>query len=282
VSFVKLWIIAAFAVLLLCAPSSFAATQASAPKKDAPAPPAATAPTATTTADEPTKGESGVAALAILAGVAIAIAVVVFVWHAHDIQARLATATIARGGTVDTAAIPAAGGEELAAADAKAIKIDGPDAVAVGSAGEFKVEKAVANPVWSVTGLGSFTQLLKDDGRTFVFTPHERKDGVEIHVTAGEEKGQRAVKILAAAKASFVFRVAVRNWGLVVVAVFIVAGAIAMGVTGHLDGGNFVALVAPLAALLGIATATGDRGGGGGSAGGGTSGGGSGGGSAGS
>lgn len=92
-------------------------------------------------------------------------------------------------------------------------------------------------------------------------------------VKADGRNGEKAVKIVAAAKAPFVFRIAVRNWGLLVVAVFIVAGAIALGVTGHLDGGNFVALVAPLAALLGVAAATGDRGGGGGSAGGGTSGG---------
>jgi hypothetical protein len=56
-----------------------------------------------------------------------------------------------------------------------------------------------------------------------------------------------------------------------------------MGVTGHLDGSNFVALVAPLAALLGVTAAVSDHGGGGGgSAGGGTPGGGSGEGSSGS
>jgi hypothetical protein len=281
VSFVKLWIVAALTTLVFCAPSSFAATQAAGPKKDAPAPAATTTTTTATTADDPTTGEWFVAALAILASVAIAIVIVRFVSHAHDIQAGLAAATIAAGGTADTALGDAAGGREAAAADA--IAVDGPDQVAVGSAGQFKVEKSVAGPVWSVTGLGSFAQLVKDDGRTFVFTPNEQKDGVKIVVTAGDKRGEKAVSILAAAKAPFVFRVAVRSWGLLVVAVFIVAGAIAMGVTGHLDGSNFVALVAPLAALLGVTAAVSDHGGGGGgSAGGGTPGGGSGEGSSGS
>lgn len=163
-SFVKLWIVAGLAVLLLCAPSSFAATLAAGPKNDAQAPAGTTTSATTTAADEPTQGESLVAALAILAGVAIAIAVIVLVWHAHDVQARLATATIARGGAVDTAAVPAAGGLEATGADA--IAIDGPDEVAFGSAGEFKVQKSLAGPVWGVTGLESFAQLLKDDRHT--------------------------------------------------------------------------------------------------------------------
>jgi uncharacterized membrane protein YgcG len=110
---------------------------------------------------------------------------------------------------------------------------------------------------------------------------------VTIKVTDGTSNGEKPVRIVAAAKPSFVARFAVRNWGLVVVAVAIVFGAIALGVTGHLDGGNFVALVAPLAALLGVTAAVSERGGSGGggsggSAGGGASGGGSGGGSTGS
>jgi hypothetical protein len=259
VSFVKPSIIAAFAVLLLCAPSSGLA----AAPKNAPAPPTTTSAT-TTSADEPTSGESAVAVLAILSGVAVAFGVIVLVGRAHDLQARLAAATVARGGSVDTATTSAAGGDEIAAAEPDTIAITGPDEVAVDPAGEFKVEKTVAHPTWSVSGLGSFTQLLKNDDHTFVFTPREEKADVKIKVTAGQKTGEKPVKILAAAKSSFTVRYAVRNLGLVVVAVAIVFGAIALGVTGHLDGGNFVALVAPLAALLGVTAAVTERGGGGG------------------
>lgn len=281
-SFVKLWIIAAFVVLVLVAPPfGLAASSAEAPKKDAPA-----TTTTTASADEPTGGESFVAVLAILGGVAVIFAVILLVGRAHDIEERLATATVARGGSVSSITTPAAAGDETVAA-ATTIPITGPNELAAGAAGEFTIERTVANPTWSVTGIGAFTQLLKEDGHTFVFTPYEPKDDVKIKVTDGTSNGEKPVRIVAAAKASFVARFAVRNWGLVVVAVAIVFGAIALGVTGHLDGGNFVALVAPLAALLGVTAAVSERGGSGGgssggSAGGGASGGGSGGGSTGS
>ena len=63
----------------------------------------------------------------------------------------------------------------------------------------------------------------------------------------------------AEAATPFVVRLFVRNWGLIVVANVVVFGAIALGLAGRLDGANFVALVAPLAALLGVTTAGGPR-----------------------
>jgi hypothetical protein len=96
VSFVKPSMIAAFAVLLLFAPSS---GLAAAPKNTL-APPTTTSAT-TTSADEPTSGESAVAVLAIVSAVAVAFGVML-VGRAHDLQARLAAATVARGGSVDT------------------------------------------------------------------------------------------------------------------------------------------------------------------------------------
>jgi hypothetical protein len=263
--------IALFAVFLLGAASSvLLATGASA--QDPPTTTttttttvsAPTTPTTTAPGDEPTTGEALIAGVAILGGTLVALAVIWLVSRAHDIQATLAAANAARGGSVSTAAEPAAGFEAArAGAD---ISISGPDEVAVDTAGEFTVAKTVTDPSWSVSGIGSFTQSLKDDDHTLVFTPHEEKTDVTLKVTAGTTSGEKGVKILAAAKSSFVVRFAVKHWGLVVVAVAIVFGAIALGVTGHLDGGNFVALVAPLAALLGVTAAVSERGGGNGSA----------------
>lgn len=265
-SFVKLWMVALFAVVLLGAASSvLAASGASAqtPTTTTSTVPAATTPTTTAADDEPTKGESLIAAVAILGGTLVALAVIWLVSRAHDIQARLAAANVARGGSVSTATESAAGRE--AAPAGPGISISGPDDVAVDNAGEFTVEKSVTDPAWTVSGIGSFTQRLKDDNHTFVFTPHEEKTNVTLKVTAGTTSGEKLVKILAATKSPFVVRFAVRHWGLVVVAVAIVFGAVALGVTGHLDGGNFVALVAPLAALLGVTAAVSERGGGNGS-----------------
>lgn len=279
--FVKLRMIALFAVLLLGAPSSVLA--ASDPSAQAPTETTSTVPTATTSTvpttttatntasdDEPTRGESLVAAMAILGGILVALAVIWLVSRAHDLQARLAATTVAGGGSVSTATAPAAG-QEAARAEPE-ISISGPGEVAVDTAGEFTVEKSVTHPAWTVSGIGSFTQRLKDDDHTFVLTPHEEKTDVTLKVTDGSLTGEKHVKVLAAAKSSFVVRLAVRHWGLVVVAVAIVFGAIALGVTGHLDGGNFVALVAPLAALLGVTAAVSERGGSNGSVGGGASG----------
>ena len=283
VSFVKVWMIAVFAVLLLGAASSVLAVSGASAQTPTTTTGTVPAETTTTTAsgDEPTKGESFAALVAILGGIFVSVAVVWLVSRAHDIQARLAAASLARGGSVRVVTSSAGAGRELAPATPDTISITGPDQVAEDTAGEFTVDRAVTHPTWSVSGIGSFTQLLKDDDHTFLFTPHEQKADVKVKVTDGTKTGEKPVEILAAANPSFVLRVVVRNWGLVVVAVAIVFGAIALGVTGHLDGGNFVALVAPLAALLGVTAAVSERDGSG-SAGGGASGGGSGGGAAGS
>jgi len=262
---------AVFAVLLLGASPSLAAT----PTTTTGTVPTATTSTTTPSGDEPTNGESLVAAVAILGGIFVALAVIWLVSRAHDIQAKLAAANVARGGSASTATEPAAGLESVQA-DSD-ITISGPDEVAVDTAGEFTVANSVTNPAWSVIGIGTFTQRLRDDDHTFVFTPHEEKPDVTLEVTDGTRSGEKRVKILAAAESSFVIRFAVRHWGLVVVAVAIVFGAIALGVTGHLDGANFVALVASLAALLGITATVGERGGGNGAAGGASAGGGDGG-----
>jgi hypothetical protein len=214
--------ITVFAVLLLGATSSvLAATGASAqtPTTTTSTVPAATTAATTASSDEPTNGESSAAVVAILGGIVVALAVIWLVSRAHNIQARLATASLARGGSVSTGTAPAAGGAEVAAVEPDTIAITGPDEVTVDTAGEFTVDKAVTHPTWSVSGIGTFTQLLKDDDRTFVFTPHEEKVDVTIKVTDGTKTGEKPVKILAAAEPSFVLRVVVRNWGLVVVAV---------------------------------------------------------------
>jgi hypothetical protein len=184
----------------------------------------------------------------------------------HMLQKSLAQATIRRGGSVQVETqSTTGGGKELGvvAGTPAPLTITGPDEVQVNTPGEFIVEP-VGNPEWSVTGISAYARDLKDP-RTFVFTPHEEKDAVTIGVSGGAGRsGSKTIRVLPAAPpAPFVLELVVRNWGLVLVAVAVVFGAIALGLTGHLTGSNFVALVAPVAALLGVAAATAGRSGGG-------------------
>jgi hypothetical protein len=105
-----------------------------------------------------------VAAVAILGGILVALAVIWLVSRAHDIQAKLAAANVSRGGSVSTATEPAAA-QEAAPGD-PGISISGPEEVAVDTDGEFTIEKSVTHPAWSVSGIGSFTQRLKDGDHT--------------------------------------------------------------------------------------------------------------------
>jgi hypothetical protein len=213
---------------------------------------------------DPTAGESWVAAVALLGAIVIGAGILWLVIRAHAVQTDLARSLIRRGGQAQTV-VEAASGRESASVDE--IVISGPDQVQMNSAGEFSVPDTVVDPEWSVSGISAYARALKGP-RTFVFTPLERQDGVVISVRAGARTGRTAVTVLPASlPLPFVLRLAVRSWGLVLVAVVVVFGAVALGVTGHLDGANFVALVAPLAALLGVtaaaSTPTGDTGTGG-------------------
>ena len=77
---------------------------------------------------------------------------------------------------------------------------------------------------------------------------------------SGDKVAKKAFKVSPAPKPpAFVLQVATRSWGLIVVAIAVVFGAVALGLTGRLDGGNFVARVAPLAALLGVTSIGGGR-----------------------
>ena len=234
--------------------------------QQASATPAPAPTTGVPTSSSPTTGESWAAALAILGAIGLGAGILWLVNRVHTLQKSLAQATIRRGGSVQVQTqSTTGGGKELgeAAGTPAPLTITGPDEVQVNTPGEFIVEP-VDNPQWGVTGISAYARDLKDP-RTFVFTPHEEKDAVTIGVSGSAGRsGSKTVRVLPAVPpAPFVLELVVRNWGLVLIAVAVVFGAIALGLTGHLTGGNFVALVAPVAALLGVTAATAGRSGGG-------------------
>jgi hypothetical protein len=208
------------------------------------------------TREAPTNGESWAAAVALAGAIGISVGILWLVNRAHVVQQSLAQSAVRRGGAAQTV-LETASGRESGAVDA--IVITGPEQLHVNTAGEFSVPDAVADPEWSVSGISAYARGLKGP-RTFLFTPHEQHDGVVISVRSGARTGRTTVEVLPAnAPLPFVLRLAVRSWGLVLVAVVVVFGAVALGLTGHLDGANFVALVAPLAALLGVTAAASGR-----------------------
>lgn len=201
-----------------------------------------------------------VAALAVAAGLGAGILLVVH--RAHVAQQSLALRHVQQGNPVLVEAGPAAGGPELAPAGPG---VSGPSELAVDQVGEFSVPDTGADTTWSVEGIGLYGSAEKDT-HTLLLTPHETVTGtVVLTATVGTSTLSKEVRILpraavpsdAGGAAPLTVRFLVRNWGLVLVSVVIVLGAVALSVAGRLDGGNFVALVAPLAALLGVTAVSG-------------------------
>jgi hypothetical protein len=228
--------------------------------------PGAAAPAAAAGSDgarrPPTRGETVAASVAVLGGVTLSLGVMLLVRQAHNIQRGLADRPTGGSLVVSTVAAPAAGGLEKASAGEAApptLTLSGPDQLHVDSPGMFTVSNAVGAVIWSVTGLSVYEQNTKDP-QTFVLTPREVGEQVTVTVSDGGAPVSKSVVILpAVAAGSLTIRLLVRNWGLVVVGIIVIFGATSLGLTGHLDGGNFVALVAPLAALLGVTAVAGGR-----------------------
>jgi len=201
-----------------------------------------------------------VAVVALLVAAGLGAGVLVLVHRAHTAEQVIALRLVAGGGSVAVGLGAAAGGTEAAAAT---FSVSGPDELAVDHVGQFTVPPTGGRTTWTVQGLQVYGKAEKDD-YTFLLTPHEVKDTVTVTASDGSSTDSKIVKILPVAAstpdrtapAPLTVRFVVRNWGLVLVSILIVLGAVALAVAGRLDGGNFVALVAPLAALLGVTAVT--------------------------
>lgn len=218
-----------------------------------------------------------VAALLGLGAAGLAGIVVAMAWNVHARQIRLAE-QLARHQYIVTAAAAAAGrpadgggGPEIAleqiegvadAGAAQPVVIDGPDTVVTGEQARYRIRSAGTRQVmsWAVGG-GSVSQspdpahpdellLIADRPGTLTITVRLR-DGIT------ERRGTKSVTAAAGvptAAPPFMLRLFLQGWGLVVVAVLIVGFAGALGALGNFASSDFVALVSPLAALLGVVT----------------------------
>jgi hypothetical protein len=155
---------------------------------------------------------------------------------------------------------PARGG---AAPRAGKLVIDGPDTVVVGEQVCYRVRpSAVGTAVTWAVGGGSASQAPDPARPDELLLIADRPGDLMLHVRVREGLTERretksitAVPEVAPAAAPFPLRLFLHGWGLVVVAIMVVGFAGALAALGDLTSADFVALVVPLTALLGVLAA---------------------------
>jgi hypothetical protein len=232
-------------------------------------------------------GHPVVAGLLGLGAVGLAAAVVVMAWSVHIHQIRLAEQLARRQFLVTPEAAPAqpavnghghgkgngnGHGEAVAQEAARPaatglappVIIDGPDTVVAGEQVRYRVQPSGTRKVMSwAAGGGSVAQapdpghpdellLVADQPGTLMLTVRVREGMTE---TRGM-KSITAVPDVTDPAPPFTLRLFLHGWGLVAVAVLIVGFAGALDALGNLASSEFIALVAPLAALLAVALIT--------------------------
>lgn len=243
-------------------------------------------------------GQSVVAAMLGLGAAGVAGGVVAMAWsvHIHQIQlaSRLARheaaepaedAVAARAlngnGTPAHAAngngVPRAPGDAREPArqhpgpgPAPPTAIEGPDSVVIGELARYRVRRSSAQQVvsWAAGG-GSVSQAADpahpDDLLLTADQPGNLTVSVRLREGLTERRETKAVTAVdnpEAAGPPVTLRLFLQDWPLATVAVLVVGFAGALVALGSLAAADFVALVAPLAALLGVVAMTRRSGGG--------------------
>jgi len=207
-----------------------------------------------------------VAALLGLGAAGLAAVVVVMAWSVHVRQIRLAEQLARRQVVVTAVAAPAGeppaarGNGAATAGSAPVVVIDGPDTVVAGEQARYRVRRSGTPKVvsWAAGG-GPLAQspdpahpdellLIADRPGELTVTAWVREGLMERRAT----KCVTAVPDVTAAALPFTPRMFLNGWGLVAVAVLIVGFAGALDALGDLTSADFVAVVAPLAAVLGV------------------------------
>ena len=231
-------------------------------------------------------GHPVVAGLLGLGAAGLAAVVVAMAWSVQARQIRLAEQLARRqfivtgdvgaaqaNGTGDAVAALVAEAEQAAepAATSRVI-VDGPETVVVGEQARYRVRPNGTRKTasWAVGG-GSVAQapdpahpdellLIADQPGDLIVTARVREGMMERRGT----KQITAVEDVSDTTPPFALRLFLQGWGLISVAVLIVGFAGALVALGSLATTDFIALVAPLAAVLGVVAVArgGDSGGG--------------------
>ena len=230
-------------------------------------------------------GHHVVAGLLGLGAAGLAAAVVVMAWSVHIHQIRLAEQLARRQFLVTPEAVPAGyavnghgngngnghgeaslqeAARPAAPGLAQPVIIDGPDTVVAGEQARYRVQPSGTRKVMSwAAGGGSLAQapdpshpdellLVADQPGTLMVTVRVREGMTE---TRGM-KSITAVPEVTGPAPPFTLRLFLHGWGLVAVAVLIIGFAGALDALGNLTSSDFIALVAPLAALLAVTLIT--------------------------
>jgi hypothetical protein len=225
-----------------------------------------------------------VAALLGLGATGLAGAVVAMAWNVHARQIRLAEQLARRQLIVTSEAEPAdrnadeGSGHQVPPGEVNGVNgtgpaplviIDGPETVVTGEQARYRVRPSGSQKLvsWAAGG-GSVSQspdpahpdellMVADRPGSLTITARVREGMTERRAT----KPVTVVADVTTFTPPVTLRLFLNAWGLVTVAVLIVGFAAALDALGDLAAADFIALVTPLAALLGVvavARGTGD------------------------
>ena len=218
-------------------------------------------------------GHPAVAALLGLGAAGLAGVVVAMAWSVHARQIRLAEKLTRRQLIVTAEAEPAAltvdrgsgpkaaaeGSERVNGTGSAPVVIDGPDTVITGEQARYRVRPSGNRKVvaWAVGG-GSVSQAPDprhpDELLMIASQPGDLTIIVRVRDGMTERRGTKSVTAVPDMTPAppFTLRLFLQGWGLVVVAVLIAGFAAALVALGNLSSGDFIALVAPLGAVLAV------------------------------
>jgi hypothetical protein len=152
------------------------------------------------------------------------------------------------------------GGRGAAGARPAKLVIEGPETVVVGEQVRYRVRPSGNGTVvtWAAGG-GSVSQAPDPAHPDELFLIADRPGKLMLHARVREGLSERretksvtAVPDLTPAAPPFPLRLFLHGWSLVVVAILVVGFAGALDALGNLTSADFIALVVPLTALLGV------------------------------
>ena len=154
-------------------------------------------------------------------------------------------------------------GRGATAARPAKLVIEGPDTVVAGEQVRYRVRpSAVGTAVTWAAGGGSVSQAPDPTHPDELLLIADRPGTLMLHVRVREGLNERretksvtAVPDVTPAASPFPLRLFLHGWGLVVVAILVIGFAGALDALGNLTAADFIALVVPLTALLGVIVA---------------------------